>query len=107
SSTNRNRLENDLEDTNLNSDEEAEEMLKAEDINYNEMGIGMLTTALKECNELVAQAGILTSLYTRKGMDFNALGDNGTVSSLLDEVYEMAGSVKLWSVIRQVRTRCV
>eukprot|EP01134_Creolimax_fragrantissima_P002148 CFRG2148T1 len=97
------RLENDLEEKILNGDAEAEEMLKSDAMEYDEKGVGVLTTALRESNELVQQAGILTSLYTRKGLDFNAgFGNNGTVSSLLDEVYEMAGSIKLWSVIRQV-----
>lgn len=36
------------------------------------------------------------------GEQNHAHGCAGTVSSLLDEVYEIAGSLKLWSVVRQV-----
>lgn len=60
-------------------------------------------TQLEEATTIDAQADILHFLYNTKGPDFdtNLFGESGiTVRKLLEELYEKACQIKLWSLVR-------
>jgi phosphorylase kinase alpha/beta subunit len=70
-----------------------------------ETNIPRLLTALQQSCNIYEQIDVLTTLSQRCGLDFDT-GFGGlttpvTVADLLDEVYEQASQLRLWSVIRR------
>ncbi|KAI1898894.1 hypothetical protein AGOR_G00077100 [Albula goreensis] len=68
-------------------------------INYN-----ALTQLLKETENLQDQADILYILFKDKGMEWDTRlhGKGTTVRSLLSELYEKAGDLRQWGLIRMI-----
>uniref|UniRef100_A0A8C2XKI5 Phosphorylase b kinase regulatory subunit n=1 Tax=Cyclopterus lumpus TaxID=8103 RepID=A0A8C2XKI5_CYCLU len=65
---------------------------------------GALVHLLKDTQSLQAQADILYILFKDKGMDWDTRlhGNGSTVRSLLSDLYEKAGELKHWSLIRMI-----
>ncbi|XP_054457271.1 phosphorylase b kinase regulatory subunit alpha, skeletal muscle isoform isoform X2 [Anoplopoma fimbria] len=63
-----------------------------------------LAQLLKDTQSLQDQADILYILFKDKGMDWDTLlhGKGSTVRSLLSDLYEKAGELKHWSLIRMI-----
>eukprot|EP01135_Chromosphaera_perkinsii_P002951 Nk52_evm62s230 gene=Nk52_evmTU62s230 len=62
-----------------------------------------LLLSLEKSTNLCEQVNMLQSLLDRKGPDFvTGIGSAVTVRDLLDEVYNKAGELGLWSIVRQV-----
>lgn len=63
-----------------------------------------LAGLLKDTQSLQDQADILYILFKDKGMDWdtNLHGKGSTVRSLLSDLYEKAGELKSWSLIRMI-----
>eukprot|EP00124_Ichthyophonus_hoferi_P004407 Ihof_evm1s480 gene=Ihof_evmTU1s480 len=92
-------------DTTVSNDNDLDTQayIQAEQECWDNRTIGEIVEILRVSDDLVQQASILTHLSKRMGLNFDtSIGKNGTVGSLLDEIYHTAGSMKLWSVIRQV-----
>ncbi|KAJ8416764.1 hypothetical protein AAFF_G00326420 [Aldrovandia affinis] len=65
---------------------------------------GALTQLLKETENLQDQADILYILFKDKGMDWDTelYGMGTTVRSLLTDLYEKAGDLRQWGLIRMI-----
>ncbi|XP_068443659.1 phosphorylase b kinase regulatory subunit alpha, skeletal muscle isoform isoform X2 [Clinocottus analis] len=63
-----------------------------------------LVQMLKDTQSLQAQADVLYILFKDKGMDWDTRlhGKGSTVRSLLSDLYEKAGELKHWSLIRMI-----
>ncbi|MBD2459711.1 glycoside hydrolase family 15 protein [Oscillatoria sp. FACHB-1407] len=70
-----------------------------------ETNLHLLITSLRQSNNLYEQIELLESLTRLRGLTFETgLGGPGqsvTVEDLLNEVYEKAGQVQLWAVVRR------
>uniref|UniRef100_H2M1Z3 Phosphorylase b kinase regulatory subunit n=1 Tax=Oryzias latipes TaxID=8090 RepID=H2M1Z3_ORYLA len=91
-------------------------MNKAQDLNIHNIGISLprdasgaidysaLVQLLKDSGNIQDQADILYILFKDKGMDWDTHlhGRGSTVRSLLSNLYEKAGDLKHWGLIRMI-----
>uniref|UniRef100_A0A3P9IGB4 Phosphorylase b kinase regulatory subunit n=1 Tax=Oryzias latipes TaxID=8090 RepID=A0A3P9IGB4_ORYLA len=91
-------------------------MNKAQDLNIHNIGISLprdasgaidysaLVQLLKDSGNIQDQADILYVLFKDKGMDWDTHlhGRGSTVRSLLSNLYEKAGDLKHWGLIRMI-----
>lgn len=70
-----------------------------------ETSIELLLDSLRESENLYEQIELLQTLVRLRGLEFNTgfegPGRSLTVARLLDEVYEKAGKLQLWAVVRR------
>uniref|UniRef100_A0A671KV05 Phosphorylase b kinase regulatory subunit n=1 Tax=Sinocyclocheilus anshuiensis TaxID=1608454 RepID=A0A671KV05_9TELE len=79
-------------------------MNKAKELQIHRNSLIGLVQVLKETQSLHDQADILCILFKDKGMDWDTQlhGEGTTVKSLLVELYEKAGDLRCWDLIRMI-----
>lgn len=70
-----------------------------------ETNIELLLESLRQSHNLYEQIELLSTLHSLKGMEFDTgfggPGDRVTVQALLNEVYDKAGELELWAIVRR------